>query len=322
MAEYFAMLYKYLIGVAGVMAGVIIVIAGFQWLLAAGDAGKIKHAKERISGALIGLILVLGSYTVLYTINPDLVTFKNLKIKLVQYEEIDDVEDATTPDDEGDGGTPDPLCGIGWVNTRWPENQRSPITQVTAQGALSRSLLTTQFNQQPLLKAAQVMSSLGLGIRGSGARSMNTQINLVKKRCEWSELKRNYVNCSVATASNPKMWLGKDQPNPAYAGCTHVNSLDLFATGPGCGTCPGITTSAGRLCWATNECQIKLIGAMLASGYGVLMDTNVCSKAFEPWHFNRRPEGGFQKSATGDIATVLQKSNEALIKASLLGGGC
>lgn len=98
LAEYFSMLYKYLISIAGVLAGIMIVIAGFEWLVAAGDASKIKHAKERISNALIGLILALGSYTILYLVNPDLVTFKALKVPYVQYEEsaTDDSPDVET----------------------------------------------------------------------------------------------------------------------------------------------------------------------------------------------------------------------------------
>lgn len=93
LAEYFGMLYKYLIGIAGILAGVMITFGGFQWLLAAGDAGKIKHARERIVNAVIGLILALGSYTVLFLVNPDLVTFKALKVPFVQNEELETLDD-------------------------------------------------------------------------------------------------------------------------------------------------------------------------------------------------------------------------------------
>lgn len=97
LADYFSMVYKYLIGIAGILAGIMIAIAGFQWLLAAGDAGKIKHAKERISGALIGLVLALGSYTILFLVNPDLVTFKSLKLSFVPYEELETFDDPDMP---------------------------------------------------------------------------------------------------------------------------------------------------------------------------------------------------------------------------------
>lgn len=316
LAEYFSMIYKYLIGAAGILAGIMITIGGVQWLLAAGEAPKIAAAKKRITDALIGLVLVLGSYTVLYSINPDLVTFKNLKVKLVDYEETDDLESETTPDEIGDAGIADAMCGPGFVNARWPENQRSPIVAVSSQNGLTTNLLTTQHNQPALMNAINVLKNqFGISVRGSGARSMKSQIDMVMKRCQWSDIRRNYVNCTVATASTPKMWLAKGQPNPEYAGCTHINSLDLFATGPDCGApCAKITTEEGRLCWATNPCQQKLIGAMIGSGFGVLMNTSACSKGFEPWHFNRRPESGFQRSATSDMELLKTKFQEALLK--------
>lgn len=88
LADYFSMVYKYLIGAAGVLAGIMITIGGFQWLIARGDGGKITQAQSRIKNALLGLVLALGSYTILYLVNPDLVTFKNLRIKLVDEEPL------------------------------------------------------------------------------------------------------------------------------------------------------------------------------------------------------------------------------------------
>jgi hypothetical protein len=64
-----------------------IVIAGFEWLTAAGDSGKIKHAREKITNALIGLVLALGSYTILNTINPALLSLQLHPIKMVRLED-------------------------------------------------------------------------------------------------------------------------------------------------------------------------------------------------------------------------------------------
>ncbi len=86
--NYIAIIYKFLIGSAGILAGIMIVIAGFEWLTAAGDSGKIKHARERITKALIGLVLALGSYTILYTINPALLSLQLAPIKILREEAI------------------------------------------------------------------------------------------------------------------------------------------------------------------------------------------------------------------------------------------
>jgi hypothetical protein len=75
--------YKLGIGIASILAIIMIMAGGLVWIAAAGDAGKIGKAKSMITGAVIGLVLTLGSYVALQTVNPDLVNFTALKIKTV-----------------------------------------------------------------------------------------------------------------------------------------------------------------------------------------------------------------------------------------------
>lgn len=70
--HYVAAAYRFLVGLAGVLALAVIVFAGFGWIQAAGSAEKIKVAKGQITGALLGLFLALFSYTLLQMVNPDL----------------------------------------------------------------------------------------------------------------------------------------------------------------------------------------------------------------------------------------------------------
>ncbi len=65
--------YKLALGVASILAAIMIVVAGFQWAASGGNAGIITGAKNRIAGAIIGLFIAYTSYFILYTINPDLV---------------------------------------------------------------------------------------------------------------------------------------------------------------------------------------------------------------------------------------------------------
>lgn len=83
-AEYIAALFKYGVSIAGLIATVVVVIGGMQWLLAAGDSSKIKQAKDRIAGAIIGLVLVLATTLILNTINPEILKLRNLYIPKVQ----------------------------------------------------------------------------------------------------------------------------------------------------------------------------------------------------------------------------------------------
>ncbi len=53
-----------------------VIYAGIIWMIAGDNSGKISDAKKRLQDALIGLLILLGSYILLNTIDPNLVTLK------------------------------------------------------------------------------------------------------------------------------------------------------------------------------------------------------------------------------------------------------
>ena len=57
---------------AGILAFIMIVYAGFQYLVSGGNTAQQKDAQERIMNAIIGLVLLFAFYIILYTINPDI----------------------------------------------------------------------------------------------------------------------------------------------------------------------------------------------------------------------------------------------------------
>lgn len=79
LAAYISAAYKYLMGVSIVAAAVAIVYGGFQYIIGSSMA-KIGRAKEIISDAVIGLLLVLGIYTILATVNPATLNLQGLKV--------------------------------------------------------------------------------------------------------------------------------------------------------------------------------------------------------------------------------------------------
>lgn len=85
-------LYQYLVGIAAIAAGVMIVWAGFRWLTSGGAPDRISDAKKKIAGALVGMALVFGSYLIVYLINPDLVFFKPLRIQQIERIELEEAE--------------------------------------------------------------------------------------------------------------------------------------------------------------------------------------------------------------------------------------
>ena len=53
---------KVVLGFLGTIAVVLIIVAGFQWMTAAGSEDKIAKAKKIMTAAVIGLVIVLMAY--------------------------------------------------------------------------------------------------------------------------------------------------------------------------------------------------------------------------------------------------------------------
>jgi len=84
LGEYILEIYKYAVGAVGIIATGVMMFGGILWIVAGGNAERIGNAKSWIGAALTGLILVMTSYLILYTINPALVEFKTLNITKVE----------------------------------------------------------------------------------------------------------------------------------------------------------------------------------------------------------------------------------------------
>jgi len=73
--EYFKYIFNFLIWISGLIALVVLVYAGFQYFTSAGNPEAMNDAKNRIGAALLGLLILFGSYLILTTINPELIVF-------------------------------------------------------------------------------------------------------------------------------------------------------------------------------------------------------------------------------------------------------
>jgi len=79
---YISYVYKLFLAVGVFLAVVMIIWGGFEWMLSAIPFVKL-HAKERISNAIWGLLMLLSSYLILQTIDPRLVNVTTTVPKLV-----------------------------------------------------------------------------------------------------------------------------------------------------------------------------------------------------------------------------------------------
>lgn len=103
-SAYLSAVYKLAIWIVGLCALFMFLIGAFMYMLSAANTSKMGSAKEIMQDALIGLVLALTSYLILYVINPDLV---NLKLPTVSMPS--GAPPTTTPSAE----TAPPVAGTG-----------------------------------------------------------------------------------------------------------------------------------------------------------------------------------------------------------------
>lgn len=120
-AEYISGLYAYLISIIGILAAVMMIIGGFQYMTSGGDAGRVKAAKERITNAVAGALLALGAYVILNTVSPTITKLKGLEIKLVAPTDTKAAMQLASSDvSDSEDKTPE-------LNTiKWPEGVSCP----------------------------------------------------------------------------------------------------------------------------------------------------------------------------------------------------
>jgi len=112
LGTYIAAFYRFAVGALAIISVVVIMIGGFQWLMAAGISERAANAKDKIMNAVVGLILALTSYLLLNTVNPNLVNFQTIDIG----EEIN-TSNINGPKECED--TSDCQSGICYYNNLW-----------------------------------------------------------------------------------------------------------------------------------------------------------------------------------------------------------
>ena len=82
--DYIGAVYRYGVALAAALAMLMITIGGAVWLTAGGSPERGSTAKSFIISAVVGLVIALFSYNILYTVNPALTELKPLKIPEVE----------------------------------------------------------------------------------------------------------------------------------------------------------------------------------------------------------------------------------------------
>ena len=62
--DYVVSIINGLLGLVGLIFIIMIILGGFKWMTSQGNSEKVKEAKEMIKNAIIGIAVVLLSYTI------------------------------------------------------------------------------------------------------------------------------------------------------------------------------------------------------------------------------------------------------------------
>jgi hypothetical protein len=61
-----ATLINILLGGAGVISFIYLLLGGWNWIMAGGDKDSLDKARRKVSGSLVGLAIVFSSYALIY----------------------------------------------------------------------------------------------------------------------------------------------------------------------------------------------------------------------------------------------------------------
>jgi len=182
MGDYFNTIFTLAIGLCGVLAVIMIVIGGVQYMGDESIFGK-TEAKSRITSAVLGLLIALGSYALLNTINPDLLGKGGIKINSVS-------------------------AGIDEVPIISDEGSTAPTKNTFADCSGGTSMVQTKISAYRfcsayatnLQKMIADASAAGYSLSGGGFRSASEQIALRNKYCPDPKLTVPSSSCKPQVA--------------------------------------------------------------------------------------------------------------------------
>ena len=86
--------YEFALAIGGLLAFGAIIFGAIKWTVSAGNPSQIGDAKQWITDALLGLLLLVGAYLILNVINPDLTDLRLPNLEQIERNpELEDIID-------------------------------------------------------------------------------------------------------------------------------------------------------------------------------------------------------------------------------------
>ncbi|MSU75383.1 MAG: hypothetical protein EXS55_02625 [Candidatus Magasanikbacteria bacterium] len=275
--QYIATLYKFGMGVASIVAVAIIIKKGLDIAISGGEETA-EHYK-RIGQIVIGLIILWGSYTIMFYINPDLVSFRDLRVKLVSRIELPGENDGI-PD--GQYPTTGSVEEPSWKGDTfdcakkesYPEKGVIPTSATISYNCLGiiGKITTVPEMKDPLCRVGIIADRAGYELRinagGGSYRPFKQQVegwckDLAKNKDDWKKTKST-------------------RAVPGYSNHGHGRAVDMFLAKKGAPSGP-----AGQLFGSssTEQCRVPLEYIQKIAEFFAAADPNFVRLETEIWHF-------------------------------------
>ncbi len=183
LAQYINGAYRYMVTIVLIVSIVMVVYGGFRYLVGA-SIGDIQAGKKIIQDALIGMLLVLGAYMLLNTINPATLNFTALRLVFVSRIDIESGLLATQADtlDPIDAASSGRIASPSYTDC--PVDLSSPTTEPPNTTSLRRnefkteiaSVLTGATSRERVLQVAEAASLCGVWLGSCGATAEQTYV--------------------------------------------------------------------------------------------------------------------------------------------------
>lgn len=82
--EYLALAYKFLLPAMSLIAVVMVMVGGLEYVVSGGSAKRVDKAKHRITNALVGLVILMSAYAIAALLDPRLVNLMALRTPLLK----------------------------------------------------------------------------------------------------------------------------------------------------------------------------------------------------------------------------------------------
>ncbi|KKQ79626.1 MAG: hypothetical protein UT02_C0029G0006 [Parcubacteria group bacterium GW2011_GWC2_38_7] len=172
-ALYIIAIYKYGLVIGSILAVVMIMIGGIIYLSAAAAPERITTGKNLIIGAISGLTLLLGSYLLLKTINPNLVSPTAIKLDTIKGLVLEPGNETSEIMYNSIMALPENQRGSGmscYFNT-FGANEAAVKSQLTKVSFLGRDYNVHSLMAPKLQKVATEVNALGLPYKSTSGGS-------------------------------------------------------------------------------------------------------------------------------------------------------